>query len=153
MIAEQLTVRRIGPADDAAPAENLLVRFFREEAFTTPDDVIRQRCRILRDLETCALFVAETSAGPAGVATVSMQYGIEFGWLGEMGDLYVVPACRGQGIAQALVAAVEEFLRKRAAAGYQVTVVPHSRQAFRLTDFYRKLGFSEKGREILYRRF
>ena len=86
-----------------------------------------------------------------GIATVSMQYGIEFGWLGEMGDLYVLPNRRGIGIARKLVDAVEDFLKTRGAAGYQVTVTPHARQIHAMTDFYRKLGFKGEGREILHR--
>ena len=151
MSSQKFSVRQICPGDDTAGAEELLIRFFREEAFTTPAGVIRSHCRIFADTETCGLFIAETPSSLGGVATVSMQYGIEFGWLGEMGDLYVLPAVRGLGIAHELVRAVEEFLRMRGVSAYQVTVTPRSKQVHRLKEFYLKLGFSQEGREILYR--
>jgi GNAT superfamily N-acetyltransferase len=103
------------------------------------------------EVETCGLFLAEAAGEPSGVATVSMQFGIEFGWLGEMGDLYVVPARRGQGVARALVYGVESFLRARGATGYQITLTQHARE-HGLRAFYTRCGFVQEGREILYRK-
>jgi GNAT superfamily N-acetyltransferase len=147
-----VTVRQLGKGDDTRAAEALLVRFFREEAFTTPESLICSHCRKMLEVETCGLFIADATGEPCGIATVSMQFGIEFGWLGELGDLYVVPARRGQGIAGALVQAVEGFLQARGAAGYQVTLTQHS-QKRGLKQFYSRLGFVQEGREILYRKF
>ncbi|HEY7763380.1 MAG TPA: GNAT family N-acetyltransferase [Aestuariivirgaceae bacterium] len=145
-------MRQLRSGDDTAEAENLLVSFFREEGFATPVDLIRFHCRQMLGLDICGLFLAETAdEGPAGVATVSLNFGIEYGWLGEMGDLYVVPACRGRGIARALVQAVESFLRLRGATGYQVTVTPHARRTYELEKLYIRLGFAAEGREILFR--
>jgi GNAT superfamily N-acetyltransferase len=145
-------VRQFGRTDNTAAAEELLIRFFREEQFATDDEVIRRHCRHLATIDSCGLFVADTSDEAVGVATVSMQFGIEFGWLGEMGDLYVLPEFRGKGIARQLIAAVENFLKARGAAGYQVTVTPYAQRAHGMREFYRQLGFAEEGREILYRR-
>jgi GNAT superfamily N-acetyltransferase len=145
-----VTVRRLSKGDDTEAAEILLVQFFREEAFSTPESIIRSHCRKMAEVETCGLFLAEAAGEPSGVATVSMQFGIEFGWLGEMGDLYVLPARRRQGVARALVCGVEEFLRARGATGYQITLTQHA-QVHGLRAFYTKLGFAQEGREILYR--
>jgi GNAT superfamily N-acetyltransferase len=106
----------------------------------------------MREIETCGLFIADAAGEPSGIATVSMQFGIEFGWLGEMGDLYVLPARRGQGIARALVHGVESFLQARGAAGYPVTLTQHS-QSHGLKQFYSRLGLAQEGRDILYRKF
>lgn len=145
-------VRQLHLGDDTGETENLLVSFFREEGFATPVHLIRSRCQQMLSLEICGLFLAETAdEGPAGVATVSLNFGIEYGWLGEMGDLYVVPACRGRGIARALVQAVEGFLRLRGASGYQVSVTPHARRTYGLEKLYSRLGFAAEGREILFR--
>ena len=57
-----------------------------------------------------------------------MQFGIEFGWIGEMGDLYVLPEMRSQGVARGLVAAVETFLITKGAAGYQITLTSHAKE-------------------------
>jgi ribosomal protein S18 acetylase RimI-like enzyme len=146
-----VSVRQLGPKDETAAAEELLIRFFREEHFTTQADLIRRHCRHLATVDSCGLFVAEKAGDAVGVATVSMQYGIEFGWLGEMGDLYVLPASRGIGIARELIRAVEEFLKARGAAGYQVTLTPYAQSAHGMLEFYRKFGFAGEGREILYR--
>ena len=146
-----VTTRRLGKGDNTQAAEELLVRFFREEAFSTPANVIRSHCRKMAEVETCGLFIADAAGKPSGVATVSMQFGIEFGWLGEMGDLYVLPTRRGQGVARALVLAVEDFLQRRGAAGCQVTLTQHS-QRYGLREFYSRLGFAQEGREILYRK-
>jgi aminoglycoside 6'-N-acetyltransferase I len=144
-------VRQLGANDDTAPAEELLIRFFREEAFTTPESTIRQRCKQFVELDTCGLFMASAADDAAGLATVSLQFGIEFGWLGEMDDLYVMPQFRRQGIARALVGAVAQFVRMRGGTGCQITLTPHSREARNLLPFYVKMGFEQGGREILYR--
>ncbi|HEY7749775.1 MAG TPA: GNAT family N-acetyltransferase [Aestuariivirgaceae bacterium] len=129
----------------------MLIRFFREEAFSTPNTMIIQHCRALVQLGSCGLFIAESSGQAIGIATVSMQYGIEYGWLGEMDDLYVVPSHRGMGVARELVVAVETFLKQQGASGYQVTLTPHSEKTRGLREFYGKLGFSTEGREIFHR--
>ena len=100
-----MIVRRLVSGDELAPAIALLQRFFREEGFATSNDVIAQRTQILASLETCLLLVAEKDGVAIGVATLSSEFGIEYGWWAELGDLYVVPPERGQGIAQALIAA------------------------------------------------
>ena len=148
----QLSVRRLQAGDDVGAAADLLIRFFREEGFDTPDDVIRSHTARMATIEACGLFVCEAQAQAVGVATISMEFGIEFGWSGEMGDLYVLPDWRGQGVSQALVAAVESLLRERGATGYQVTVTPYAEEAHGLQSYYRKLGFSSEGRLILYKR-
>ena len=86
-----------------------------------------------------------------GVATVSLEFGIEFGWSAEMGDLYVVLERRGQGVSQALVRAIEAYLRVKGAKGYQVTVTPYAEEHHALGKFYEKLGFAGEGRMILHK--
>ena len=119
---------------------------FAKRRFDTPDDVIRANTARMAGIEACGLFIARRRASAIGVATISMEFGIEFGWSGEMGDLYVLPDWRGQGVSQALVAAVEAFLKERGAAGYQVTVtpLPKKRMGFRAitasSALHRKAG-------------
>ena len=146
-----LAIRRLQAGDDVGAAADLLIRFFREEAFDTPDDVIRKHTARMAAIEACGLFIAEANGEGIGVATISMEFGIEFGWSGEMGDLYVLPAWRGKSVSQELVAAVEAFLKERGAKGYQVTVTPYAEEAHELRGYYRKLGFASEGRLILYK--
>jgi GNAT superfamily N-acetyltransferase len=148
----RFSIRRVKAGDDVAAAAELLIRFFREEGFDTPDAAIRANTSRMAAIEACGLFIAEADAQAIGVATISMEFGIEFGWSGEMGDLYVVPNWRGRGVSQALVAAVEAFLTERDANGYQVTVTPYAEEAHGLQSYYRKLGFASEGRLILYKR-
>lgn len=146
-----MIIRRLSAGDDAGAAIQLLQRFFREEAFTTPNETIAAHVARMLSLEQCAVILAEQAGEAVGVATVSMEFGIEYGWSAEMGDLYVVPQHRGRGVSRALVGAAEGWLRAMGAAGYQVTVTPHGADA-ELRRFYLGLGFSAEGRELLYKR-
>src|SRR4051812_50144213 len=114
-----MRVRRLAAKDDTAAAAKLLVRFFGEEEFDTPANVVTRRAAEMASLDACGLFVAETETGTIGVATVSLEFGIEFGWSAEMGDLYVAPEWRGGGVGGRLIAAIEKFLKGRGGAGKQ----------------------------------
>ena len=65
-----------------------------------------------------AVLVADEGGVAVGVATVSIDFGIEYGWSAEMGDIFVLPEWRGRGIFRALIAAVEDYLRAKGAFGY-----------------------------------
>ncbi len=144
-----VTVRRLTGSDDVTTAASLLTRFFREEQFDTPDEIIWRNTRTMAGLDNCGLFIAENSGAAVGVATVSLEFGIEFGWGGEMGDLYVQPEWRGKGVSRRLVLAVESFLKERGVAAYQVTLTPYAQDAHDLKAFYAGLGFQTEGRLIL----
>ncbi|MGE0238201.1 MAG: GNAT family N-acetyltransferase [Parvibaculaceae bacterium] len=144
-----VAIRRLDAGDDLGQACGLLIRFFREEGFDTPDAVIRRHTAVMAGLDTCGLFVAESAGQVVGVATVSLEFGIEFGWGAEMGDLYVLPEWRGKGLSRRLVLAIEDFLKDRGATFYQVTVTPNAQEAHDLKSFYDRLGFDSEGRLIL----
>jgi GNAT superfamily N-acetyltransferase len=144
-----LRIRRLGSTDDLAGAAELLIRFFREEKFDTPDDVIRRNTASMAGLDNCGLYIAESSGKAIGVATVSLEFGIEFGWGAEMGDLYVLPEWRGKGVSRLLVSAIEIFLTERGATTYQITLTPYAQGAHDLKAFYARLGFAGEGRLIL----
>ena len=122
-----MNIRKLGPADDVSGAVLLPQRFFREEGFDTPDDAIAANARKMTGIEACGLFVAEDRDAAIGVATVSLEFGIEYGWLAEMGDLYVVPEWRGRGLSGAIIAEIEAFLKARSARGYQTAILSISR--------------------------
>jgi GNAT superfamily N-acetyltransferase len=144
-------IRRLLPVDDPGDAIILLQRFFREEGFDTPDAVIAANTRLMQSIDACAILLAEDGGETVGVATVSLEFGIEFGWSAEMGDLYILPSCRGRGVARALVDAVETYLRGKGVSGYQVTVTPFGESSHGLRSFYRALGFAAEGRSILFK--
>jgi GNAT superfamily N-acetyltransferase len=145
----EVRIRRLGASDDLTQACELLIRFFREEGFSTPDEVIRRHTAVMARLDNCGLFIAEASGSAIGVATISLEFGIEFGWGAEMGDLYVLPEWRGKGLSRRLVLAIEDFLKGRGASFYQVTVTPYAQQAHDLKAFYDRFGFDSEGRLIL----
>lgn len=144
-----VSIRKLSGSDDLTQACDLLIRFFREEAFDTPDEVIRRHTAVMAGLDNCGLFVAESEGIAIGVATISLEFGIEFGWGAEMGDLYVLPEWRGKGLSRRIVLAIEDFLKSRGASFYQVTVTPYAQEAHDLRTFYDRLGFDSAGRMIL----
>ncbi len=146
-----VTVKRLTQTDDLSAAVQLLQRFFHEEGFGADDAIVARNTHHLAALDVCGLFVAYVGGFAAGVATVSMEFGIEFGWSAEMGDLYVLPEKRGLGISRHLVGAVEAFLRAKGATGYEVTVTPYAGEQHGLVTFYQRLGFDDEGREILWK--
>jgi len=147
-----IKVRQLFAGDELSAATELLQRFLVEEGFSTPSDVIAQNTRALAGLSNCGLFVAEDDGVAIGVATLSLEFGIELGWSAEMGDLYVLPEWRGKGVSRLLIDGAEALLRTKGAVGYQVTVTPFAEEHHALGKFYEKLGFESEGRLILYKR-
>jgi ribosomal protein S18 acetylase RimI-like enzyme len=148
---DQFSIRRLMAADPTAAAADLLFAFFREEGFPGSRETIEAHTREMLRLDVCAVFLAEQGEIAVGIATVSLEFGIEYGWSAEMGDLYIAPDWRGRGVARRLTAAVEAYLQDRGIAGYQVTVAPTGEARDRLGAFYRRLGFKDEGRGILWR--
>jgi GNAT superfamily N-acetyltransferase len=148
-MSQAFLIRQLSAHDELAGATDLLMRFFREEGFDTPDDVITRNTRTLASLQECGLFVAEAKGETVGVATVSLDFGIEFGWSAEMGDLYVVPEWRGKGMSRALVDAIERFLKLKGVSSYRVTVTSFAEEHHALTKYYALLGFHAEGRKEL----
>jgi hypothetical protein len=78
-------------------AVELLKRFFREEGFTTPPARIAENLdRMLAD-PCCWCALAVDGGTPQAVITVSTVLYVEWGRLGEIGDLYVLPEHRRCG--------------------------------------------------------
>jgi GNAT superfamily N-acetyltransferase len=146
-----VNIRKLGPADDLEGAIHLLQRFFREEGFTTAAGTIAANARRMAGIETCGLFVAEDRGEAIGVATVSLEFGIEYGWSAEMGDLYIIPEWRGRGLARRMVVEIEVVLKACGARGYQVTVAPYASEQHDLAKFYARLGFGNEGRLVLFK--
>ena len=144
-----MTIRKLETGDDGITAIGLLQRFFVEENFATEPGVIAGHVRKMLTLDTCGLFLMEVEGNAVGVVTVSIEFGVEYGWWAEMGDLYVLPGHRGRGYSRALVAAAETFLKARGVSGYQVTVTPYAQDNHNLKNFYDTMGFENEGREIL----
>jgi GNAT superfamily N-acetyltransferase len=73
---------------------------------------------------------------------------IEWGRLGEIGDLYVLPEARGNGIARRLVQAAIDWCCARGCSAVEVTMTPVGEAAHGLSNFYSRLGIAATGRTI-----
>ena len=127
-------------------AIELLVRFFREEGFATPPSLIEENLeRMLADPSCwCALAVRDGTAH--AVITVSTVLYVEWGRLGEIGDLYVLPEYRRRGLARRLVEHAKDWCRAQGCTAIAVTITPLGEQRHRLSRFYATLGFEQTGR-------
>jgi GNAT superfamily N-acetyltransferase len=137
----QPVTRELRPAAIA-----LLVRFFREEGFATSPPLIAENLdRMLADAWCwCALAVADGAA--QAVITVSTVLYVEWGRLGEIGDLYVLPEYRRRGVGRLLVERAKDWCRAHGCSAVAVTITPIGEQHHRLSQFYARLGFEMSGR-------
>lgn len=130
-------------------AVDLLTRFFREEGFSTPQHLIAQNVEQMIADETCWIAVAVVLGRLSGVITVTTMRYVEWGRLAEIGDLYIVPAHRGRGLARKLVDAAIDWSRQRGCTGIYVTVTPEGEARHRLSRFYERLDFKPTGRTTM----
>ncbi len=142
------SIRPVGQ-DDGESAASLLQRFFVEEGFATPPDLIQSRLALMLADPTSAVFLAWEGEVATGVATVTTSVGIELGRSAELDDLYVLPEARGQGGAQGLIAAVRTWCQTHEVTTLSIVVTPEGQDAHDLVAFYRKRGFRDTGRRIL----
>ena len=136
-------------ARNVADAVALLERFFREEAFPSPAGGLEHRVRQYLEMAGHAVFLAFMDARPVGVATVATTFGLEYGWLAEMEDLYVVPEERGAGIGRILVQRAVRWSAERGCSAMVVTITPEGQASHDLIGFYAHLGFLDRGRRLL----
>jgi GNAT superfamily N-acetyltransferase len=146
--ADAIQIEKVsGQHRDAAV--DLLARFFREEDFATPRHLIAQNLDQMLADETCWVAVALALGRPSGVITVTTMRYVEWGRLAEIGDLYIVPAHRGRGLARKLVDAAVVWSQQRGCAGIYVTVTPEGEARHRLSRFYERLDFEPTGRTTM----
>jgi GNAT superfamily N-acetyltransferase len=102
----------------------LLARFFEEEGFATPPARLAENLdRMLAD-DTCWVAVITDGNYSVGVITVTTMLYVEWGRLGEIGDLYVIPGHRGRGLARHLITAAVDWAGRRGCSGMYVTLTP-----------------------------
>jgi GNAT superfamily N-acetyltransferase len=127
-------------------AIELLARFFCEEGFATPRSRIEENLeRMLADSSCwCALALRDGAA--QAVITVSTVLYVEWGRLGEIGDLYVLPEHRRRGLAGHLIEHAKDWCRSQGCTAIAVTITPFGEQRHRLSQFYAAFGFEQTGR-------
>ena len=127
-------------------AIELLGRFFREEEFATPLSRIAENFdRMLAD-PLCWSALASDGEAAQAVITVSTVLYVEWGRLGEIGDLYVLPEHRRKGLARRLVEHAKVWCRAQGCSAVTVTITSAGEQRHRLSHVYARLGFAQSDR-------
>src|SRR6266478_3869712 len=67
---------------------------------------------------------------------------VEWGRLGEIGDLYVLPTARGKGIAAAMIDAAKLKCRDMGCSAVAVVITPEGEDRHGLTRFYERSASS-----------
>ena len=149
-----MTPPSLSTVDEAsAPrAVELLHDFFKESGFPGDRASISRNLReMLMDPHHWAALIHD-GGREAGVVTVTTMLYVEWGRLGEIGDLYVLPAARRRGLAKRLVDAALDWCRAHGCSAVSVVVTENGEIRDGLGEFYKRLGFGATGRRIYTRR-
>ena len=121
-------------------AVELLAQFFREEEFVTPLQHIAENFdRMIADPSCWSALAVDGETAQAVITVSTVQY-VEWGRLGEIGDLYVLPEHRRKGLARRLISV------RKGCSAVSVTITPAGERRHRLSQFYAGLGFAQSGR-------
>jgi GNAT superfamily N-acetyltransferase len=127
-------------------AADLLERFFREEGFAGDRETIRANLDALRNDPHHWAAISVIEGRIAGIVTVTTMLYVEWGRLGEIGDLYVLPEFRRKGIARALVEAALQWCRSQGCSAVTVTITREGETRHGLSRFYARFGFTRTDR-------
>lgn len=145
-----MQIRRV-TLDNQPAAVRLLLRFFVEEGFSTCRDDVKRNFDLLVADPSCWVALALRDGEAIGVVTVTTMLYVEWGRLGEIGDLYVLPEYRACGVGRRLVSEATDWCRKMGCAAASVVVTSAAEARHDLSRFYQRLGFTHSGRTLLYR--
>jgi GNAT superfamily N-acetyltransferase len=141
-------VRNVREADIAI-AVALLSQFFTEEGFSGTSEAIAANTRRLWADPYHWVALAWLDGTAIGVVTVTTMLYVDWGRLGEIGDLYVLPEVRRRGVAAALIDAATAKCRELGCSAVSVTITPEGEARHGLSSFYRRLGFVGSDRMIV----
>ena len=134
---------RIVTVETSETAIELLARFFREEEFATPVSHIAENFdRMLADPFCWSALAVDGETAQAIIIVSTVLY-VEWGRLGEIGDLYVLPEHRRKG---RLVEHAKAWCRTKGCSAVSVTITPAGERRHGLSQFYARLGFDQSGR-------
>lgn len=103
--------------------------------------------------ETVNLMARDSSGAPVGFAEASLRRdyvnGCDTSPVGFLEGIYVVPAARGQGVARALVAAVQDWTRAQGCTELASDAAIDNHDSLKM---HAALGFSETQRVVFFRK-
>jgi GNAT superfamily N-acetyltransferase len=146
MSAIEITQVKTGGTGSAVA---LLETFFHEEGFTTPRKRIEANLELMLQDASCWAALARVDGKPVGVVTVSTMVYVEWGRMGEIGDLYVQPDCRKLGVARALIDAALVWCQAKSCSAVSVVITQDGEQRHGLSKFYADLKFKPTGRTFM----
>lgn len=136
---------------DVSALTPLYSAFFEEDGISVSPSRIAENLPLMIEDERAAIIVADDGGRLAGFVSLSLTFGIEFGWAAEIEDLYVTPQRRGAGLARRLMNAALDWADARGATSTIAVVTPEAERSQGLTLFYRQFGFRDCERITLYR--
>ena len=122
---------------------------FYAEAGTTFDAerVTRAFAEILEDERLGCVWILEQDGLPVGYAVLTLSYSLEFGGrIAFLDDLFVRAPHRGRGLGTAAVEAVIAACRARGVRALHLEVALDNIAA---ASLYRKLGFADRGFQLM----
>ena len=149
-----LTIRKAEGGAAQGLAGDLLRRYFAEEGLAVPPSRQRAGLDAFLDDRRCAVFFADredVADAPVGIVTVSWKTTVEHLKVAEIGDLYVVPAARGAGVATARVEAAADWARAQGCTALSAAVGPDGELSHGVSGFFTKRGFTDEYRKLLAR--
>jgi GNAT superfamily N-acetyltransferase len=102
--------------------------------------------QLLADQTHGVVFKIEGASGVIGYAVLCFGYSVELGGRDVfLDDFYIVPSERGQGLGHFVMDALIGFAREAGCAAVHLEVMAGNRAE----DFYRRLGFRDRGSAFL----
>jgi aminoglycoside 6'-N-acetyltransferase I len=130
----------------------LATDFYIEDGFTTPVSQLGENLLVLLDSESARVAVACGEDDEiVGFAITTLSFGLEYGLLAELEDLFVLPAHRRTGIGSALIDDSADWASSRGCRALELVVAPNGTNVDHLFNYYAHQGFTSEGRQILSR--
>jgi aminoglycoside 6'-N-acetyltransferase I len=130
----------------------LATAFYIEDGFTTPVSQLGENLLVLLDSESARVAVACGEDDEiVGFAITTLSFGLEYGLLAELEDLFVLPAHRRTGIGSALIDDSADWASSRGCRVLELVVAPNGTNVDHLFNYYAHQGFTSEGRQILSR--
>ena len=131
---------------------DLATAFYIEDGFTTPASQLRENLVVLLDSDSARVAVACGDDDEiVGFAVTTLSFGLEYGLLAELEDLFVVPAHRRTGIGSALINDSADWAGSRGCRVLELVLAPNGANVDHLFNYYAHQGFTSEGRQILSR--